>query len=299
MAKTVYPGGELPHLWAHQTQGYARNAQGNRSFCDEAFSSYSTVVARRIKGTRGRVVYLLTTRQYSVTTSRLMGELREALRHETCFFADRIDTNENALKSMRADVDATMRAMGSPRIRESTRGKLAEQMRAQIDKANSFAEFVGDRKRLKMPANLDEAIARAKAKNLAKERSEQKRIVAAIKAFETQLLPGWKETGRLDPDASMELRKKYGIVKIDRAYLRIAGEEIVTSHGARVPIEHVRKAMPIVNRILASGETYKRNGHTIHLGHYALDEIRKDGTVIAGCHVIPRSEVDWLNTNLS
>jgi hypothetical protein len=46
---------------------------------------------------------------------------------------------------------------------------------------------------------------------------------------------------------------------------------------------------------------YARNGHTIHLGHYAIDRIerRPDGVhVIAGCHDVPLTEVEHVAAEL-
>jgi hypothetical protein len=53
-------------------------------------------------------------------------------------------------------------------------------------------------------------------------------------------------------------------------YLRVEGDQVVTT----------------------AGETYQRNGHSIHLGHYTIDSIAADGTLRAGCHVIQRSEIE-------
>lgn len=102
----------------------------------------------------------------------------------------------------------------------------------------------------------------------------------------------------------------------DGAYCTLARElvgNIETSQGASFPLEHGVKALPLIRRLAEreaiSTETeswmkqnpeirellYKRNGHTIHLGHYAIDRIerRADGVhVIAGCHDVPLREVE-------
>ena len=85
-----------------------------------------------------------------------------------------------------------------------------------------------------------------------------------------------------------------------QAYLRIdsAGANVETSLGAKVPLDHVTRALAIVRRLKASGQTYQRNGHTIHLGVYALDSMDVDGNIIAGCHHIAWSEVERLGATL-
>jgi len=39
------------------------------------------------------------------------------------------------------------------------------------------------------------------------------------------------------------------------------------------------------------GQTYQRNGHTIHLGHFALDSLDTEGNVTAGCHTVQWEEI--------
>jgi len=68
--------------------------------------------------------------------------------------------------------------------------------------------------------------------------------------------------------------------------LRLDGDEVVTSLGARFPILHAAWALAFVRRVRESGQAYVRNGHTIHLGHYSIDRIEADGPVKAGCHVV-------------
>ena len=74
--------------------------------------------------------------------------------------------------------------------------------------------------------------------------------------------------------------------------LRIDGDEVLTSRGARFPISHAKRALAFVRKVRESGQPYVRNGHTIHLGPYAIDRIEPDGTVKAGCHVVSWQEIE-------
>ena len=78
------------------------------------------------------------------------------------------------------------------------------------------------------------------------------------------------------------------------ALLRINGDEVETSKGARVPVSHAKRGLAFVRRVVSSGQEYVRNGHTLHLGHYAIDRIQADGTLHAGCHVIKFAEIENL-----
>lgn len=59
-----------------------------------------------------------------------------------------------------------------------------------------------------------------------------------------------------------------------------------TSKGASFPLSHAKRGLMLVESVIARGESWKRNGHTCHLGHYQIDSIDAQGTVKAGCHVV-------------
>jgi hypothetical protein len=74
--------------------------------------------------------------------------------------------------------------------------------------------------------------------------------------------------------------------------LRIVCDEVQTSRGARFPIAHAKRVLAFIRRVREFGQAYVRNGHTIHLGPYAIDRIEPDGTVKAGCHVVSWKEIE-------
>ena len=76
--------------------------------------------------------------------------------------------------------------------------------------------------------------------------------------------------------------------------LRIDGNEVLTSRGARFPVSHAKRALAFVRKIRESCQAYVRNGRTVHLGHYSIDRIEPDGTVRAGCHVVSWQEIERL-----
>jgi hypothetical protein len=73
--------------------------------------------------------------------------------------------------------------------------------------------------------------------------------------------------------------------------LRVKGDELQTSRGARVPLVHAVKAFKVIKRLHDRKQAYERNGHTIHLGHFALDAIDTNGNVRAGCHEVAWDEI--------
>ena len=131
----------------------------------------------------------------------------------------------------------------------------------------------------------------------------------------------WRDTGRypaafdpcieaLYPRLSWKLQRKVAAVfdlpEVARRYgdrdgpvlLRVNGEQIETSQGARIPLDHAPRIWRFVKAVIARGEAYQRNGHTEHAGEFAIDRIEADGTMKAGCHVIPYAEIERMARTL-
>jgi hypothetical protein len=71
--------------------------------------------------------------------------------------------------------------------------------------------------------------------------------------------------------------------------LRIKNDEIETSRGAKIPLEHAIRAYPLLKR-LHNGEAHDLSAHAIKLGHYTVNRVEKNNLIV-GCHSIPFSEV--------
>ena len=80
-------------------------------------------------------------------------------------------------------------------------------------------------------------------------------------------------------------------VRESECMLRLDGPDVLTSWGAQFPAEHARKAWPRIKVIYERGAAWRRNGHTIHLGHFEIDSIAADGTLKAGCHTLTKAEI--------
>jgi hypothetical protein len=71
--------------------------------------------------------------------------------------------------------------------------------------------------------------------------------------------------------------------------LRVRGDNVETSRGAVFPISHAVRSWPFILRAIGTG--WKKNGHSIPLGHFTIDEIEPSGNVKAGCHYVTFAEV--------
>lgn len=94
--------------------------------------------------------------------------------------------------------------------------------------------------------------------------------------------------------AGFEIPEILSVDRPDATLLRVQGEEIVTSQGARIPLAHASRLWQFVERVRASGIEYKRNGHTEYAGTFAVDRVTVDGDMTAGCHFIKYGELRLL-----
>jgi hypothetical protein len=73
-------------------------------------------------------------------------------------------------------------------------------------------------------------------------------------------------------------------------------ETVETSKGADIPVSHAKRLWPVIQNCKALGKGL--TGRDIRLGHYVLNEIRPDGSIVVGCHDIPYSEIELIAREL-
>lgn len=289
----VYDTDMVAHLWANRAQESARNATNNFYFNNGTIYSYGShfPIAQHIKRNRKAAV-LFTTRDYSVTTSGHKWVVLRACQHLTVFHvknptdSDRkAQFNEYRQRFVELARKYTRARANKPWVLSSLRDLVAE--------ANGFAAFFGLRSRLTVP---DEAVMVAECRaieqreRLRKQREEAKkrREYEARKSEAAAKLNEWANGGPID-------RFAFGGFDLP-IRLRIKGDELETSRGAIVPLAHAVKAFRIIKRLHDKGQAYERNGHTVHLGHFALDAIDAQGNVRAGCHNVTWEEIERIAT---
>ncbi len=276
--RTVYPADMVAHLWAHKSQDYARNPGHNFYFHGDTIYSYGShfPVARHV-ARKGRSAVLFTTRSYSATTAGHKCMVEGACRHLTVFHV--ADVTGSDTRKQFAEYRAEYMALVGKYAK--ARGRKPEHLdglRRLVEEANRFAEFFGLRARLTLPDDLTAMIAECQAiekrERERKQREERKRQREALERVQKWV------------DGESDYCPYYGPIR-----LRVAGDELQTSRGARVPLAHAVKAYRVLKRLHDKGQTYQRNGHTIHLGHFALDSVDSQGNVKAGCHEVAWEEI--------
>jgi hypothetical protein len=144
------------------------------------------------------------------------------------------------------------------------------------DEAFAYCAFFGmSAPNIPAVPNLDSdalsAIRKREAKRAAEKAEQTKRERAEAVAHQQELIIEWR---------AGEYSGFFYDVPI---MLRIVGDEVETSRGARIPISHAKRGLTFVRQVVSSGKEYRRNSHTLHLGHYAIDRIEINGTLHAGC----------------
>jgi len=290
ITREVHPVNMVAHLWAHATQKRARNSQRNFYFEGDTIYSYGAhfPIARRVTR-NGETAVLFTTQGYSSTTAKHKCIVSRACGHLPRFDVPRVhsDDGREHFAAYQKQYQDLVKSYGKARQRKP---EILRQMRVLVSEANALAKFYGLRSRMQMPA--DEAAMQAEAaaitkKQAAAERAAERKRQQEIAKQKAGLLE------KLEQWATNNGPLPYGADRYSQhARLRIVGDEIETSYGASVPLEHALRAFRILAEIRARGETYQRSEHAIHVGHFTISAMDADGIVTAGCHTIEWAEIE-------
>jgi hypothetical protein len=294
----VYPNHEIPHLWAHQSQDEARNSTGSFYFEGPTIYSYNShfPIARHVTNERGERAVLFTTAHHSVTTSGHCSAVASAIPPDIPVFrVPHVRNSWGDLPNHTDNVESYVR-----RISEL----LGKAKRARVNRDWHQREALGLREQLRRYVAFfdlsDVAVP---------ESDELNALQAWITAHEEEERQRREEAARL----AEEERRREQAEQIQRFYagdphvsyipgvspmLRVVGDEVQTSLGARFPVSHARRGLAFIHKVRESGREYIRNGHTINLGHYVIDRIEPDGTVHAGCHVVKWEEIERITPQL-
>ena len=269
-------------------QGAGQRASANLSFCGDKLYSYSTPIARHVSR-KGQSAVLLTTRDHSHTTAGHKEMVKGACRHLRVFNVENVaeyhTDHRERFGAYRKRFMAIVSEYAKARRRKPI---ILDRLRELVSEANQYAEFFGLRSRLTLPTDLTGMVAECRAierrEAARRQREQTKREKESQERFQ-KWIDG--ETDYL-PDSMFS--------RLSPIRLRVKGDELQTSLGARVPLDHAVKAFRVLKRLRDRGETYQRNGHTIHLGHFALDALDGQGIVTAGCHRVEWSEIERVAT---
>jgi hypothetical protein len=290
----VYPNHEIPHLWAHQLQDEARNSSGTFYFSGTTIFSYGShfPIARHITNDRGEQAILFTTARYSVTTSGHCSAVARAIPSSVpVFHVSHVQDSWGGLPNHQDNVENYVHRI-SELLGKAKRARvnrdwyqrealgLREQLRCYVvffDLGNVAIPESGELDALQSwiaAHHEEERQRREKAARLAEKRARREQA-ERIQRFRAG-----------DPDVTY--------IPGVSPMLRIVGDEVQTSLGARFPVSHAVRGLAFIRQVRESGREYLRDGHSIHLGHYVVDRVEPDGTVHAGCHIVTWEEIEHI-----
>lgn len=229
--KQVFRSEQIAHLWAHQTQDGARNAQGNFYFVRETIFSYGShfPIATHVKGVSGERAILITNQKYSVTTAKQVREVRSAIPPDVPVFEVYTPGNAASSEFDMAHVANRTHALVeiSRLVREAKsakgrKGSLCVQAHRAVMELEAYCAFFGlelptaeelPKIPLELRAAHDEVTKQYQALNAKREERHRKERVqreAAEAAWfaETEERQQWKREGLSKWEAESRERSK-------------------------------------------------------------------------------------------
>lgn len=325
----VMPSSMVAHVWAQREQDSARTASHNMYFEGDTIYSYGRhfPIARWITNKAGQRAVLFTTRDYSVTTSGHKSDVRVALHglHVPIFYVENPEASPRELKA--GFEKAIADSMACARAARGLALQHYEVAREIARKANELFKFMGQRFRVKVPSVAESTLekwveAAARHEQQQRER-ERKRVARWAEARERHAAQTVLDKEQAQEREAAWLRGEnvqypnwpyYGESR--DTLLRVYGDQVQTSRGASIPVEHAKRVWPLILRCKQNGTTYERGDSdtvarligwgggepldevSLRVGHFTIDSIDADGTLGAGCHTIKFDQIEKIAREL-
>lgn len=322
----VFPSDEIPHLWAHQSQDSAR---ASRIFF-EGLTIYSyghhfpiarIVYSNHTREKDRKKAILFTSEGYSNSTGKHKNLVRRAISHELVFtvpLSERygMDT-DSAVHFRHYQEEVNSEYEKAKKAREYSESHY-NQMMSQFQEACAYAKFFRIKCPVKLPVTgrklrefqdeVGRKVRHAEELRLSrierqpeldrKRREKWEKKNQELLAHLAVQMEDWKN-GVSDYPPRLPYQRGMGYQSRQLpVMLRIKGDEVQTSMGARFPVTHAIRGLALVESCISSKREYKRNGHTVHLGNYSIDRVSAEGTVYAGCHVVEWREIERIKPEL-
>jgi hypothetical protein len=217
---------------------------------------------------------------------------------------------KDLMDSLAATLNGAARAMSLAKVERAQEHAarlhkaLADYMiffsiRRKMPAMPSFAAALARAERLENPdpASLD------KRERAAAQRAQAKYATARLREIDRELAP--RDYSLMAARSDWRLGEPWegagGMWRLGKpVMLRIEDGEIETSMGARIPLAAAPMVWNLVQRAIdgANGFEPTRALGRLKIGDYPLDRIDGDGTLHAGCHAIPYSELELMARRL-
>ena len=280
---------ELSHVWANDLDfEYSPRKTANSMSCEFGkLFSYSTCIGQIIS--HDTVIY--NTASYSVTTSKQQGYMQSATRHyQNRIYIDVPKMNLNSLKLCQTDFEdlilmSNERKASELLLKASRSRKYSDMYNREALSIFSNLEKYALLFNLKYETpNLDHLMESALRADKEAKAIEKVRKAERIKE-QAEALINWRK--------GEDVRNRFEITA-----LRIKEDQIETTKGARIPVDHAVKFWGLIKSWHEKGVSYVKDHHSIHLGNYSVNRFEND-VLTVGCHSIPYSEIESIANQLS
>lgn len=291
MKKVFSSHSETAHIWASQSQAEGR---GGRVFFEgETIYSYGRhFPVARFAPEYGNIV-LFTSRGYSSSTGKHKGIIRGAIPDSYqviyCDDPSRPPSHNLAIWANRAE---RLRADFDKNTRKITRGNLANELFENNAAAFSYCEATLTPR----PQWISMGDSEREARGYVIEAARLRDAKRAIKQAEQNRIAALESADRLALWLTGESVNINGFQFSD-TLLRIKGEQIETTRGAKIPVSDALKIYPLLARTKRTGGKIEAGLHNINLGAYRFNSF--DGeNLIVGCHSIAWAQIEKMAQEL-
>lgn len=294
--KTVFTSNEIAHIWAHKSAPSGKSP-GAVSFDGDVIYSYRTAMARHVEH-KGQSAIILNVTSYSVSTSKHQGRINMALpsgipvfrvdgqdyESQLHFGASGVTLFEHFIQKAAQCLKDSQQPRIRPHTVEAHKGRAAH----NLEQAKAVAAFYGLRKKVDEKAIERLATAKARAE-------KRERIAREAKAMRDKINQQLAYDHWLNNEPN-----EYFCASLFPVAFRVEGDELVSTLGARVPLQAARVAYRFAMQVRATKgkEGWRENGETCPVGHYRLNAINEHG-IVAGCHRIAWAELERLASILA
>lgn len=277
---------EVCHRWANRTKD--KGKAGNIFYKGPVLYSYGAHYPLAVLTGKGEPeIVLVNSRRYSVSTSHHRSLAICASSHKRHIevprpLAGSVTDHQFNLEYLNAE---TVRAFEELTKKRAGIDYAVERLQNCIAAARLYNDLFLDGKGKAQP--LPDGYAEALEK--AREREAKHDAADAVKQERRQEINALANAEKIAAWRAGENVYLYNVPVM----LRMKGKETVeTSLRAEIPLAHAERVYRLILGIMAKGEDWRSNGHTIPVGVYKIDSISKDGTLRAGCHTISFEEIN-------
>ena len=288
--KTKYSSNsELAHIWANDPDSSVEKSANSMSCHYGKLYSYSTVIGHIVTEPAGRDTVIFNNASYSNSTAKHQNFMRSAARHYDVINVNIPQRGLDNLVYGQRDFEAVILEPSE----KAAAFLLVKASRSRVHAARYYAEAIEIFENIEKYAAFfklaytspDLTVFKAQALEADKKALELAKIRQAQRIIEqAEALEQWR--------AGHDVRNYFEVTA-----LRIKDDEIQTTRGARIPLDHAVKFWGLIKSWHDKGIQYVKDHHSINLGHYTVN--RFDGqTLTVGCHSIPYSEIESIANQL-